>query len=83
MTLATILFGEYGLLGILSGIIGAGFATLLSWGVSRYILDIDWEFDPLVTFGGILATAVIVMFVGAAASFDVLFRKPLSTLRSQ
>ena len=83
ITLATILFGEYGLLGILSGIIGASFATLLSWAVSRYILEIDWEFDPAVTFGGVVATAAIVMFVGAAASFDVLFRKPLSTLRSQ
>jgi hypothetical protein len=51
--------------------------------VSRYILEIDWEFDPLLTFTGIIATAAIVMFVGAAASFDVLFRKPLSTLRSQ
>ncbi|HKP68887.1 MAG TPA: FtsX-like permease family protein, partial [Pyrinomonadaceae bacterium] len=83
MTLATILLGEYGLLGILSGIIGAGFATLLSWAVSRYVLEIDWEFDPMVTFGGVVVTAVIVMCVGAAASFDVLFRKPLSTLRSQ
>ena len=83
MTLATILFGEYGLLGILSGIIGAGFATLLSWAVSAYVLEIDWEFDPAVTFGGVVVTAAIVMCVGAAASFDVLFRKPLSTLRSQ
>ena len=83
MTLATILLGEYGVLGILSGIIGAGFATLLSWAVSTYMLQIDWEFDPAVTFGGVLVTAAIVMCVGAAASFDVLFRKPLSTLRSQ
>ena len=83
MTLATILLGEYGLLGILSGIIGASFATLLSWAVSRYVLEIDWEFDPLVTFGGVVVTAAIVMCVGAGASFDVLFRKPLSTLRSQ
>jgi putative ABC transport system permease protein len=83
LTLATILFAEYGLLGLLSGLIGSGFAVLLSLAVSRYILEIDWEFDPLLTFTGIIATAAIVMFVGAAASFDVLFRKPLSTLRSQ
>jgi putative ABC transport system permease protein len=82
-TLTAILFAEYGLLGLLSGIIGAGFATLLSFAVSRYLFDIDWEFDPLLTFGGIFVTAAIVMLVGAAASFDVLFRKPLATLRSQ
>ena len=82
-TLTAILFAEYGLLGLLSGIIGAGFATLLSFAVSRYLFNIDWEFDPLLTFGGIFVTAAIVMLVGAAASFDVLFRKPLATLRSQ
>jgi putative ABC transport system permease protein len=82
-TLTAILFAEYGLLGLLSGLIGAGFATVLSFAVSRYILEINWEFDPVLTFGGVLVTAVIVMLVGAAASFDVLFRKPLTTLRSQ
>lgn len=81
--LTAILFGEYGLLGLLSGFIGAVFATLLSFTVSRYVLEIDWEFDPRLTLGGIFVTAAIVMLVGAAASFDVLFRKPLSTLRSQ
>jgi putative ABC transport system permease protein len=83
MTLATILFAEYGLLGILSGVIGASFAVLLSFAVSRYVLDIDWEFDPRLTILGIVITAILVMLVGAAASFDVLFRKPLAILRSQ
>jgi putative ABC transport system permease protein len=82
-TLTAILFAEYGLLGLLSGLIGAGFGTILSYSVSRYLLKIDWEFDPVLAFGGVLLTAAIVMAVGAAASFDVLFRKPLSTLRSQ
>jgi putative ABC transport system permease protein len=83
MTLATILLAEYGLLGLLSGLIGASFAVLLSFAVSRYLLLIDWEFDPVLPIVGIIATAAIVMIVGAAASFDVLFRKPLATLRSQ
>ena len=83
LTLTAILFAEYGLLGLLSGIIGAGFAVLLSFAVSKYILEIDWEFDPVLAGAGVFVTAAIVMLVGAAASFDVLFRKPLSTLRSQ
>ena len=82
-TLAAILFAEYGLLGLLSGIIGSGFAVLLSWAVSRYVMDIDWEFDPLLSATGVLITASVVTIVGAASSFDVLFRKPLQTLRSQ
>ncbi len=82
-TLASILLTEYGLLGILAGIIGSGFAVFLSWAVSRFILDIEWVFNPSLALLGILITAVLVMLVGGLASFDVLFRKPLATLRSQ
>jgi putative ABC transport system permease protein len=82
-SLVAILFAEYGLLGLLAGVIGAGFATALSWAVSRYLLDISWQFDPVVASAGVVVTAALVMLVGVAASFDVLFRKPLATLRSQ
>jgi putative ABC transport system permease protein len=82
-TLAAILFAEYGLLGLLAGIIGAGFATVLSYAVSKYLFKIDWEFDFSLIIAGVLITTILVMLVGAIASFDVLFRKPLATLRSQ
>ncbi|MGI8543500.1 MAG: ABC transporter permease [Aridibacter sp.] len=82
-TLAAILFAEYGILGIMAGIIGAVFATALSYAVSKYILEIEWEFDLSLMILGILITAALVMIIGAIASFDVLFKKPLSTLRSQ
>jgi putative ABC transport system permease protein len=83
LTLATILFAEYGLLGILAGIIGSVFATALSFAVAEYILEINWEFDFSLMMTGVLTTAFLVMIVGAISSFDVLFRKPLATLRSQ
>ncbi len=82
-TLAAILFAEYGLLGLLAGIIGASFATLLSFAAAKFVFDIGWEFDYTLTILGVLITAVLVMIVGAAASFDVLFKKPLAILRSQ
>jgi len=81
-TLAVILFTEYGLIGFLSGIIGATFAMLLSWAVTRYIFAIDWELDWSLIVFGVLIETVLVMLIGAAASFDVLFRKPLGILRS-
>ncbi len=82
-TLAAILFAEYGLLGVLAGVIGAGFATLLSFAAAKYVFLIEWEFDAGLTVLGVLITAALVMIVGAVASFDVLFRKPLAILRSQ
>ena len=83
LSLAAILLSEYGVLGILAGVIGAVFAVALSYIVSRYLLEVEWTFDPILFLAGIVITAVVVMTVGAVASFDVLFKKPLSTLRSQ
>ncbi|MEP6788571.1 MAG: FtsX-like permease family protein, partial [Acidobacteriota bacterium] len=82
-TLATILLAEYGILGLLAGIIATTFAISLSYIVTKYLMAIDWEFDPVLALSGVLITALLVTIVGAAASFDVLFRKPLATLRSQ
>lgn len=82
-TLATILFAEYGLLGLLAGIIASGFGVILSYVVSTFLMRIDWVFDPVIAGLGVLITALLVMLVGVAASFDVLFRKPLATLRGQ
>lgn len=82
-TLAAILLIEYGLLGLLSGLIGTTFAVALSFAVSRYLLNIEWNPDYALAIEGTAATMLMVMLVGAAASFDVLFRKPLGTLRSQ
>lgn len=81
--LATILLAEYGLLGLLAGFIGAVFAAAMSFAVSKYVFDIEWAPNAGLYGTGILVTCVLVMAVGALASFDVLFRKPLATLRSQ
>jgi putative ABC transport system permease protein len=82
-SLATILVTEYGLLGLLAGLIATGFAVMLSFVVTTYLMEIEWQFDPLLAIGGLVITTLLVTVVGVAASFDVLFRKPLATLRSQ
>ena len=82
-TLVGTLFAEYVLLGALAGLIGAVFATVLSWVVSKYLMNIDWTFQPGIALSGIAVTIFVVTAVGVAGSFDVLFRKPLATLRSQ
>ncbi len=82
-TLSAILIAEYGLLGLIAGLIATGFATALSYVVCVYLMDIEWSPDPVVTAAGVFVTAALVTIVGVAAGFDVLFRKPLATLRSQ
>jgi putative ABC transport system permease protein len=81
--IAAVLFLEYGLLGLLAGTIGAGGAIALTWGISRYALDIP--FRPLVglSASGVAITAILVASIGVISSWEVLQHKPLATLRAE
>jgi putative ABC transport system permease protein len=79
----SILLAEYGLLGLVAGIIGSGAATGLSYATSRYVFDIPWSFTPTVNLSGVAATILLVIVVGAVSTADVITRKPLATLRAQ
>ncbi len=82
-SIATMLLFEYGVLGSLAGAVGSAGAVALTWGVSRYALDIPWRVFPVEHIEGVLLTAVLVASIGVLSSFDVLRNKPLSTLRAE
>jgi putative ABC transport system permease protein len=82
-TIASVLVLEYGVLGALAGTIGSVGAIALTWGISRFALDIPWRPQPLVSASGILISAVLVAVVGVVSSWEVLQRKPLATLRAE
>jgi putative ABC transport system permease protein len=81
--LLTIMLAEYGLLGLVAGLVGAAAANGLSYAVSRYVFEIDWSFAPYLNVTGVAATVLLVGAVGALSSLDVLTKKPLSILRAQ
>ena len=81
--LATLLAVEYGGLGLLAGVIGAAGGVALSWAVCRHVFDIPWHAVPGVAIAGAAVTTALVGVVGVAASYDVLTRKPLGTLRAE
>ncbi len=81
--LLSIVIVEYGLLGLVAGLVGALSAVALSYAVTRFVFEIPWDFSLMVTFAGIAATAALVMVVGVGSSFNVLTRKPLAILRAQ
>ncbi len=74
---------EYGVLGLLAGVLGAAGALGLSWALARWLFEIDWRPAPALLSAGVLITAVAVSIVGLIASIDVLVKKPLGTLRSE
>ena len=82
-SIARMLLVEYGVLGALAGLVGSVGAIGLTWGVSRYALDIPWRLFPGEHMAGILLTALLVSAVGVISSLDVLRNKPLATLRAE
>lgn len=74
---------EYGILGLLAGALGSTAAIALTWVVSKYALQINWQFVPSVNLLGLAVAALLVMGVGVASSWDVLVKKPLGILRSE
>jgi len=81
--IATMVAVEYGLLGGLAGLVGAGGAFGLSWALARYLFEIAWRPAPGLLAAGAVLTAILVSTIGLAASLDVLARKPLGALRSE
>lgn len=82
-TIGSVLLFEYGVLGALAGTIGSVGAIGLTWGISRFALDIPWRPMPLLSLSGVLVASVLVAAVGVLASWEVLQRKPLATLRAE
>lgn len=81
--IARMLLFEYGVLGSLAGLIGSVGAIVLTWGVSKYALEIPWRVDGGEHVGGVVLTAALVAVIGVLSSLDVLRNKPLSTLRAE
>ena len=81
--IARMLLFEYGVLGLLAGTVGSAGAIALTWGVSRYALDIPWKVFPSEHLAGVGLTAVLVAAIGVLSSLDVLRNKPLLTLRAE
>lgn len=74
---------EYGVLGLLAGLIGSAAAIILSWSVSKYALDITWSFTPSINMAGVALTLLLVTVIGIVSSWDVMIKKPLGILRAE
>ncbi|MBI2835390.1 MAG: ABC transporter permease [Acidobacteria bacterium] len=74
---------EYGALGLLAGLVGSLGALVLTWAISRYVLEIPWRLAAAPNVIGFLSAAVAVGAIGVLSGLDVVRRKPLSVLRAE
>lgn len=74
---------EFALIGGLAGLIGVGLASVLSWAILHFFLDLAWTIQPLVLGWGVLATVSLAVAVGLLSTFRILGEPPLAVLRQE
>jgi len=74
---------EYGVLGLLAGLIGSTAAAALSWVIAKYGLKITWHLMPVINLVGVAYTLILVVVVGVLSCWDVMVKKPLGILRTE
>ena len=66
-----------------AGVLGAAGAAGLTWALSRFAFDMTYRSPTVLLLVGVAVCGVTVSAVGVVSSWDVLQRRPLSTLRGR
>jgi putative ABC transport system permease protein len=74
---------EFALIGSVAGIVGTAGGAVLAWFVLTRGMEIAWTWRPLVLAGAPLATVVLSVVAGIAASAGALRRRPIEVLRAE
>ena len=67
--------------GLLAGLLASAVASVLGWGLARYVFDFTWTASPLVLLAGAAAGAVLALAAGWWGLREVLRRPVVATLR--
>jgi putative ABC transport system permease protein len=74
---------EFGALGLAAGLIAAAVGTLASFGVVRYMMQIDWSFLPGTLAGTLIASLAMMLVFGYAGTAAALRAKAAPMLRNE
>jgi putative ABC transport system permease protein len=72
---------EYALVGLVAGVLGVVGATVMAWTVVRFGFQIDWAWHPWALALAVVATVILSVGAGLAASLRALTVRPLAVLR--
>ncbi|TPG48428.1 FtsX-like permease family protein [Roseomonas nepalensis] len=74
---------EFGLLGLVAGLVAAAVGTLASWGVTRFVMRTDWTFLPGTLAVTILLCIALTLAMGYAGTALALRAKAAPLLRNE
>jgi putative ABC transport system permease protein len=72
---------EFVVLGVLSGVLAAGGATVVGYQLASGPFNLDYNFDPTVWTVGLIAGIALVGIIGTLATYSVVNAPPVETLR--
>jgi putative ABC transport system permease protein len=67
--------------GLLAGFLASMVASVVGWGLAKYVFDFSWTASPLVPIAGAVAGAVLALAAGWWGLREVLSRPVVETLR--
>ena len=73
---------EYGVLGLLTGIVAAGIGTLAAWAVIRFLMRAEWIFLPEVVLITVILCIIMTTSVGLIGTWRALGQKAAPHLRN-
>jgi len=74
---------EFGVLGLVAGIVAALVGTLASWAVLHYVMHTDWRFLPATLAGTLIAALAMMLAFGYAGTAVALRAKAAPWLRNE
>ncbi|MGB4333454.1 MAG: FtsX-like permease family protein, partial [Chromatiaceae bacterium] len=80
--LLTSLAVEFTASGILAGILASLFAEVTGWLLAEHLFGLAFSFNPRLWLVGVLGSGLFIGLAGTLATYPLLIRPPLKTLRA-
>ena len=74
---------EFTLIGLLAGLIASTVAAIIGWLIVERVMELSYEFNPVLWVAGIVAGVAGVLIAGKLATRPVLNQLPIAVLQSQ
>ena len=72
---------EFAAVGLLAGLLATIFAELTGWLLADQLFGLAFTFNPVLWLVGVFGSAALIGLAGTLATYPLLVRPPLTTLR--
>jgi putative ABC transport system permease protein len=72
---------EFTAAGLLAGLLASIFAELTGWLLAEQLFGLQFNFNPVLWVTGVLGSGLLIGLAGTLATYPLLIRPPLQTLR--